>query len=486
MLPLDTRALRSVAVVGLNADRCLYGHYSGSPVNEPVSLLQGLLNRTPTSLAVQHVKWRYREPGQFYLCGDDFLAGDGQSEAMGFLGEYFTNPRLEGPPAHSRVDAAIHYNWQWWVDPFVDPDEPFSIRWTATFAPRVSGTYVFKHQFTSGFRLYVDDALVDELWRDVIDGSDRKPTSLKFQAGRRYRIRVEFYAVSRDRTGVCLEWCAPSEPDVNAFGPEIDAARKCDVVIAALGLDLTYECEGKDRCTLGLSEEQTAMVRAVAAVNPKIVLVLQSGSPLAIPAMASYAPAILEAWYPGEQGGNAMADVLFGTCNPAGRLPVTFYDSDDQLPDLHDYDITHGRTYMYLAETPLYPFGHGLSYTSYEYANLRIDPATAGLTPAVTVRVFVDVRNSGDRDGEEVVQLYVRAPESVRPRPLRQLKGFRRVGLASGEQQTVEFALPVRELAFYREERAAFAVETGDYLIEIGASSGDIRVRGQLAVRESP
>lgn len=480
LLPLDPSTAKRIAVVGNNADVCLYGHYSGSPVHEPTSLLQGVLTHKPHNVEVRHVKWKFRKPGTFYVVGDDVLAGDGSTGEAGFLGEYFTNPRLAGEPANSRVDREINYNWKWWVDPFVEPKHPLSVRWTATFTPRIGGTYVLKQMFSSGFRLYVNDELVEDLWRDQIHGWDRRPIPLEFEAGKPYRIRIEFYTVSPERLCVKLAWSVPPDPDINRFLPETAAARECDVVIAAMGLDLTHECEGLDRDTLCLPEEQVDMVRKLAEVNPNLVLVLESGSPLAIPELDSRVPAVLQAWYPGEQGGDAIAEILFGHTNPAGRLPLTFYASDAQLPPLDDYDVTHGRTYMYLKDRPLYPFGHGLSYTSFEYGDLVVDPETAEREG--TVRVSAEIRNTGDRAGDEVVQLYVRAPETPTPRPKRQLKAFRRVHLAAGAKQTVELTLSVRELSIYDDNVKGLVVAPGDYAIEVGASSADIRLHGRLSL----
>jgi len=189
-------------------------------------------------------------------------------------------------------------------------------------------------------------------------------------------------------------------------------------------------------------------------------------------------PAIVLAWYPGQQGGNAVADVLFGDANPAGRLPVTFYESVGQLPPFADYAM-EGRTYRYFRAQPLYPFGHGLSYTRFEYSGLQLSRARLG--PGDRLEASLDVKNVGGRDGDEVVQLYARDVESGRAVALRQLRGFERVHLKAGEQKRVRFTLaPERDLAHYDEARKAFAVEPGEFEIEVGASSRDLRLRGRV------
>jgi beta-glucosidase len=190
-------------------------------------------------------------------------------------------------------------------------------------------------------------------------------------------------------------------------------------------------------------------------------------------------PAIVEAWYPGEEGGTAIAEVLFGDYNPGGRLPITFYQSLAQLPPFSDYRMA-GRTYRTLTEEPLFPFGHGLSYTRFEYANLRIAPPKVG--PDGQVNLRLEVKNVGERAGDEVVQLYVRHPASRVTRPLQELKGFSRITLRPGETQTVPFTLSARQLAYYDERERQFVVEPGPVQVLVGSSSADIRLTGEFEV----
>jgi beta-glucosidase len=212
-----------------------------------------------------------------------------------------------------------------------------------------------------------------------------------------------------------------------------------------------------------------------------VVLVLTAGSALGVGWAQQNLPAIVMAWYPGQQGGNAVADVLFGAVSPSGRLPVTFYQSVDQLPPFADYDMK-GRTYRYFTGEPLYPFGHGLSYTRFEYSELRVDRPAAG--PHDVVSVSVAVKNTGARAGDEVVQLYARAVAPTLPMPIKQLRGFERVSLRPGEQRRVSFRLtPAEDLSHYDEARKSFVVEPGDYDVQIGASSREIRLTGRVRVQ---
>ncbi len=211
-----------------------------------------------------------------------------------------------------------------------------------------------------------------------------------------------------------------------------------------------------------------------------MVLVLTTGSALAIDWAQQNVPAILVAWYPGQRGGNAVADVLFGDVNPAGRLPVTFYRGDEQLPAFDDYSM-RGRTYRYFTGRPLYPFGYGLSYTRFQYSDLRLDRGTVATDGEM--RASVKVKNVGSRAGDEVVQLYVRQPGTVYPRPIRALRGFDRISLAAGESKQVEFIVkPERDVTRYDDAKKAYIVDPGKYEVEVGASSADIRQHAVFTV----
>jgi beta-glucosidase len=231
---------------------------------------------------------------------------------------------------------------------------------------------------------------------------------------------------------------------------------------------------GGDRTDLRLPATQRKLLEALHATGKPVVVVLTAGSALAVDWAQQHVPAILMAWYPGQRGGNAVADVLFGDANPAGRLPVTFYRADEKLPPFDDYAM-QGRTYRYFDGEPLYPFGHGLSYTRFTYSDLTLDHGRALANQ--TVNVKLKVRNSGDRAGDEVVQLYLRPRQDDRDRARKELRGFQRVALQPGEERTLTFTFtPQADLRTYDERSGAYAVDPGDYEVQIGASSADIRL----------
>jgi beta-glucosidase len=291
------------------------------------------------------------------------------------------------------------------------------------------------------------------------------------------------HAVGAEITPPRQEKGKPAPPVMDkqaALAQAVEAARKADVAIVCVGTTLEVEAEGRDRRTLALPGNQEELVKAVVAANPRTVVVELNAGPLAVPWIKEHAAAMVEMWWCGEEGGNALADVLLGTVNPAGRLPLTVYASDAQVPPQDEYDISKGFTYMYLKGQPLFPFGHGLSYTQFRYANLKVSPAQA--PPDGEVTVTVDVTNTGPRPGEEVVQLYVHDVQCIVPRPIKELRGFERILLQPGQTKTVTFVLPAAKLAFYDERIHAFVVEPGAFDILIGASSADIRATGQVEV----
>ncbi|MCA9241091.1 MAG: glycoside hydrolase family 3 C-terminal domain-containing protein [Planctomycetales bacterium] len=277
-----------------------------------------------------------------------------------------------------------------------------------------------------------------------------------------------------------LRWTTGNLRGADSLEEAVEAASNADVAVVFVGTDRTVEQEGRDRRSLNLPGQQAQLVKAVLEANPRTVVVFKSAGPLTTPWIKQHAPAVLQAWWGGAEGGSAIADVLLGDYNPAGRLPHTVYASERQVPSIDEYEVSAGFTYMYLKGDPQYAFGHGLSYTTFEYDNLHAAPVDGEEPNGFSVSV--DVRNTGGRAGDEVVQLYTRAVDSQVPRPKRQLMGFRRVHLGAGEAQTVRFDLPAERLAYYDEQQPGFVVEPGQYEVQIGAASDDIRLRERISV----
>jgi beta-glucosidase len=268
--------------------------------------------------------------------------------------------------------------------------------------------------------------------------------------------------------------------DPAAIRRAADLARKSDVAILCLGTNLKVEAEGHDRRDLDLPGAQEQLLEAVYAANPKTVLVLMNAGPLAVTWANDHLPAILDAWYPGEMGGVAIARALFGKDDPGGHLPYTVYASLDGVPPSREYDISKGFTYMYFKGLPLYAFGHGLSYTRFEYSDLKLSSASS--EPTGTVQVSFNIKNTGDREGSDVAQLYTHQEQSFTYQPIESLRAFRRIDLQPGETTHVEFSLPISQLAFYDVRAKAFRVEHGAFDVLVGTASDDIRLRSRLEV----
>jgi beta-glucosidase len=490
VLPLR-KDLGTVAVIGPNADQwlMLLGNYNGVP-SETVTPLAGIRRAVSPRTRV------------LFARGAELAEGFPTPEVVppavlstpdggrGLRVEVFGGREMQGAPLWTGVDSTLDADWHDRAPRGVANADDFGVRWTGTIRPTVSGTYRLATLSTMRFEVYVDDSVVA---RSVYNyrnefGDPRvvQTEPVRLEAGRAYRLRVDAHESYGD-AALQLLWEAPPR-DLEAEA--LAAARQADAVVMFLGLTPRLEGEemrvdlpgfrGGDRTALDLPATQQRLLERVTALGKPTVLVLLNGSAIAVNWAQQHVPAILEAWYPGQAAGDAIADVLFGDYNPAGRLPVTFYRSVADLPPFESYAM-RGRTYRYFAGEPLYAFGHGLSYTTFRYAGLRTSAST--LRGGDTVTVSVDVTNTGARAGDEVVQLYVRWPGSAVERPVRELKGFARVPLAPGETRTVTLPLPADELRWWDPSRHGWALEPGRVEIEVGASSADIRLRRTIEVR---
>ncbi len=477
ILPLDRSKVKSIAVFGPNSANCVFGDYSAKEsANEPVSVLQGIKNKLGPNIRINYVPWKEKSDIDRLVIPDEYfyLENSGQH---GLKAEYFSNKDLSGIPK-TRVDNCIDYNPTLQApDPLIPQGEK-SIRWTGVLAPKISGRYVIEVDSKDGVKLSVDGKLLINKWIDRQECSDT--INIDLVAGKKYKIRLEYFS-NNDDALVRLRWKVPGTNPKDRYREEKELAAKSDYVIAVLGLNTTIEAEGQDKKTLDLPETQKDFIQQLFKANPRTIIVLEAGSPLAIGWINEHVPAIMNAWYAGEQGGNAIADVLFGDYNPAGRLPITYPKSTEDLLPFDDYEIIKGRTYMYSDKQPLYAFGYGLSYTRFEYSDLRLSKALINTKDSLLVSV--KVKNAGGYDGDEVVQLYVTNKASGQPQTIRALEGFKRVSLKKGEIKTVQMHLTPDDLRTFDEKKNRFVVDTGTYEIQVGASGDDIRLHTELKVK---
>jgi beta-glucosidase len=487
--------LGTIAVIGPNADewRMLLGNYNGTP-SDPVTPLRGIREAVAPGTRV------------LYAVGSDLADGfpvlqpapsrlfRTESGQPGFDVAYFASEAMEGEPLTVGVDSMVAADWgEGAPGPELDDDD-FGVRWSADFQPPRTGTYRLGLVGTMRYELFLDDSLVvrsvyrsgnDEYAQPTLQQSE----PMELEGGRTYRLRAEGRE-SYGEADLQLVWSAPAE---TLEAEAVRIAEEADAVVMFLGLTPRLEGEemrieiegfrGGDRTSLDLPEPQRRLLERVVGVGKPTVLVLLSGSAVAVNWADENVPAIVEAWYPGQAAGTAIADVLFGNHNPAGRLPVTFHRSVDDLPPFEDYAMA-GRTYRYFGGTPLYPFGHGLSYTTFRYENLRT--STSSLREGESASVLVDVTNTGSVVGDEVVQLYVSYPESSVSRPIKDLRGYRRVTLDPGETRTVELPLAATDLTYWDADGDRWVLEPGSVTLEVGASSADIRLTDAITIDEGP
>ncbi|MDP4284872.1 MAG: glycoside hydrolase family 3 C-terminal domain-containing protein [Bacteroidota bacterium] len=465
-LPVNLKRIKSIAVVGINAANTEFGAYSGMPAGKPVSLLEGIQNRVGKKVKIVYAPWKPVNGLEgFQLISKDFFPD-------GLRAEYYTNMDLDGKPKIRRESNINFDPSNQAPDPFI-PNSPFSVRWVGKIKPSISGKYSFGLLAHDGSRLIINGKTLIDSWRNKSLITDVAETTL--EAGNEYNIEVDNFNHARKATAK-LFWKGPDEQKnfTDLFKGAVQSAKNCDMTVAVLAVNYDFQREGQDGESIRLSKDQEEFIKEIYRANPNTIVVLESGNSIAINWINDSIPAILDAWYPGQEGGTAVAEVLFGDYNPAGRLPLTFYRSLDDLPSMDDYDITKGRTYQYYKGKPLYPFGYGLSYTTFTYSNLQVKDIGSKLQVSYTVK------NVGKTDGDEVTQVYVKLPDLDIPTPIKQLKGFDRVYVLHGKTVSVQVEIEKSQLNYWDEKQDKFITPKGTYDIMVGASSEDIRLKQKL------
>jgi beta-glucosidase len=490
LLPLR-KTLRTIAVIGPNADQVpvLLGNYNGTPA-DPITPLRGIRAAVSPRTRVIYAQGSDLADSVPVTTGVPSGALTTAGGRHGLDVAYYASRTMEGTPLFTAVDTTLDANWEEGA-PRADmnPDD-FGVRWTAKLTPPVTGTYRLGLIGTVKYQLYLDDSLVLQSFFPRGNGEPNRPffpttAEVRLEAGRAYNLRVDG-AESYGVAGLQMLWAPPSDM---LEAEAVRAAAQADAVVLCLGITSRLEGEemriridgfdGGDRTSLDLPAPQERLLQRITALGKPTVLVLMNGSALSVTWARDHVPAILEAWYPGQAGGAAIADVLFGDYNPGGRLPVTFYRGVTDLPPFDDYSMAH-RTYRFFDGVPLYPFGHGLSYTTFRYGRLRTSADT--LRRGDTITVSVEVTNTGARTGDEVVQLYVQHLGSKVPRPIMDLRGYRRVTLRPRERRAVTFRLPASALAYWDTGTHGWVVEDEPVKLQVGASSADIRLEKTITV----
>jgi len=400
----------------------------------------------------------------------------------------FAGHEFAGAPLYEETTARVQHGWFENTVPAV-PQDDFSMRLEGLFTPQESGRHVLALNAVGWCRLYLDGKLVIDHWADA-DMGQQKTAELELTGGQAYAVKIEYYWKGNPRwRSLSFGHQPPHAPDLLAEA--VEKAKNADVAVVVVGLNGEWESEGFDRADMKLPGQQDELVRRVAAANPNTVVVVNAGSAVEMP-WADEVPAILQLWYNGQEQGNALADVLFGDANPSGKLPTTFPVRLQDNPAYVNYPGENGKVrygegvfvgYRYYDKkelAPLFPFGHGLSYTSFAYSKLQL--SADKITAADKLTVSLDLTNTGAVAGKEVVQVYVRDVKSVVARPEKELKAFSKVALAAGETKTVTFTLDQEAFWYFDTAKNSFTVEPGDFEILVGSSSRDIRLSAALTM----
>ena len=478
LLPLSS-SIKSLAVIGPNADEVgvLLGNYNGTP-SHAVTALGGIRQRAGANVRVEYVKGSTLTGlSDLTAIPASALRSGGQP---GLSAEYFSTEDLSGAPFATRRDAQVDLNWARGNPVPGLPVFHISARWTGEMVAPADGDYALGVRGDDGFRLFVGGQKVLDDWS--VHPPDTRSYTLTLKAGQAVPIRLEYYQ-AEGGAEVSLLW---KQPGQNEFGDALAAAKRADAVIFVGGISSQIEGEegtggNGDRSDLDLPAVQDRLLKALHATGKPVILVLMNGSALSVNWAQANLPAVVEAWYPGEEGGTALADVLFGDYNPSGRLPVTFYTGVAQLPPFRDYAMT-ARTYRYFSGKPLYPFGSGLSYTRFSYGDLHLPKSTPAGQP---VHGTVTVENVGDRAGDEVVELYLRPDPKGKtreigagqPMPRLILAGFSRVSLAPHGRTVVSFTLSPEQLRLL-DMKGNRTLQPHAWQVYVGGSQPDLSPSG--------
>jgi beta-glucosidase len=492
-LPLN-KDIKSVAVVGAYADNLdvLLGNYHGTPSN-PVTIMQGIKNKLGNAVKVYFAAGYNPLEDKIInpeTIGSEFLNPANNSQVRGLYAEYFNNLNSKGKVVFTEIDSTMNFNWENNSPGKNIRRNNFSVKLKGAITSPSSNLYRLGISSNQKCRLYFNGKLVLDNWKQPAENYFEYKI-IALQKGRKYDIELD-YAVNKEYAHLKLWWQKvrkETDPQI-LLKKALEVAKKSDMVIAVAGISPLLESEennridlpgfkGGDRTKLSLPENEEELLKELNKTGKKIILVLVGGSALAINWEQENLPAIIDAWYPGEEGGDAVADVLFGDYNPSGRLPITFYKSVKDLPSFTNYSMT-GRTYRFFRGKPLYPFGFGLSYTTFQYSDMKENRTT--LNPFDTLIVTVNVQNTGKYDGDDVVELYVKNLNPKDLRLIKSLKGFSKVSIKKGRMKTVHISLPINSIKSFDENKQNYVVEPGKYELQIGSSSSNIKLRKIITI----
>jgi beta-glucosidase len=488
ILPLDLNKIKSIAVIGPNSNVAVTGG-GGSSMVVPfssVSPLEALQNKIGDRIKINFAQGSMLD-GDSNPIDSKFLFTDKNGKENGLKGEYFTNQNLKGEPAKVLIDEQINFSWDW-HGPLEDfPQDNFSIRWSGYIKVDQSGRYTLDVASDDGIRLYFDDELVIDDWNDHALMTNSYTVNL--EANKFYKIKLEYY----ENGGGAIVKFGWRKPNDELIVDAINAAKNSDIAIVFAGTNYTYESEGYDRKDLMLPNEQDELINQIAAANKNTIVVLTTGSPVTMDKWLDKVDGLIEAWFAGEQAGNAIAEILLGETNPSGKLPMTFPKRWEDCSAFNTYKKENGTTryedgiyvgYRHFEKNkiePLFPFGYGLSYTNFDYQGLKL--SSKNMDTNSKLLTSFKLKNTGKRKGAEVVQLYIKDLQSSIDRPEKELKRFAKISLNPGEERIVEFEIDKQALSFFDPAQKEWVAEPGEFEILIGSSSNDIKLIDKFNVQ---
>lgn len=485
LLPLDPEKIKTIAVIGPDAYPAVVSG-GGSAESKPfssVSYLEGISNRLGTKAKVLYATDSPVLDQEFE--DSEFVTKPGGEP--GLKGEYFSNQDLKGPPALARTDKHIHLDFGEGSFAPGQPIDHFSIRWTGYFVPKTTGDYTFFTSADDGVRLWIDDAPGIDDWQPHAQTVDSYAKHL--EAGKAYKVRLEYF----EDVGSAIVGFGVTRPQEYVGRETKPLAAKADAVIICVGFDPKTESEGADR-TFQLPGGQDELIQQISAINKNTIVVLTAGGNVDMTRWIDSVPALLEAWYPGQEGGNALAQLLFGDYSPSGKLPASFERRWEDNPTFHNYYPAAGEHHVKYAEglflgyryfdrsetKPLFAFGHGLSYSTFAYSDISVTPKVGDSNAPVSVSF--EVKNTGKRAAAEIAEVYVGDSHASVPRPVKELKNFAKVNLQPGESQRVTLTLDRRAFSYYDVNKKDWSAEPGNFTILVGAASDDIRLQGKYTL----
>lgn len=470
-LPVSEK-YKKILVVGTDAVDARLGGYSG-PGNKKVSILDGIKNLAENKnievLYSKGIDWNMKD---FLTVPAEVLSSENQK---GLKASYFSDSELKGNPAFERQDEQLNFKWTLYSpNPEKLQPDNYSIRWTGKLEAPKSGKYQLGLRGNDGFRLFLNGSLLIDHWEKL--SYSTKTVEVEFNKGQKYDIVVEFHE-NRGEANIELIWNYGLHDYQKDFNDALKQAQNADYIIVTAGI---HEGEFQDRSSLSLLGNQEKFIHEISKLNKPTTVVLVGGSAIKTTDWKDKVGAILDVWYPGEEGGNAVAKVLFGAENPSGKLPITFQVEEGQLPLTYNHHPTgRGNDYYDLSGEPLYPFGFGLSYTTFEISDLQLNKIKYSENDTIVAKVTV--KNTGSKAGSEVVQLYVKDLLASVSRPVIELKGFQKIYLKPGESKQISIKIPVKELQFL-DEKMNWIVEKGTYRIFVGNSSKNLPLKLNVEV----